>query len=52
MSPELVELAELRLAHPEMTLEELGKEMEPELSKSGVAHRMKKITDLTKKKVK
>lgn len=50
MSPELVALAEARLLHPEMTLEQLGKELTPELSKSGVAHRMKKITDLTKKK--
>ena len=50
MSPELIALAEARLQHPEMTLEQLGKEMDPELSKSGVAHRMKKITDLTKKR--
>lgn len=50
MSPELIALAEARLQHPEMTLEQLGKELTPELSKSGVAHRMKKITDLTKKK--
>lgn len=52
MTPELIALAEARLQHPEMTLEQLGQEMEPKLSKSGVAHRMKKITDLTKKKVK
>ncbi len=37
-------LAELRLENPECTLEELGKMLSPKLSKSGVAHRMKKIT--------
>lgn len=50
MSDDLISLAEIRLFYPEMTLEELGKEMTPNLSKSGVAHRMKKIIDLTKKK--
>ncbi|MBQ4629152.1 MAG: DNA-binding protein WhiA [Clostridia bacterium] len=52
MSPDLIKLAEVRLENPEMTLEELGKQLDPVLSKSGVAHRMKKITDMTKKKVK
>ncbi len=47
---DLVEIAELRLQHPEMNLEELGKLSDPVLSKSGVAHRMKKIIDLTKKR--
>jgi DNA-binding protein WhiA len=50
VSSELVELAETRLAFPDLTLEELGKKMTPVLSKSGVAHRMKKLIDLTKKR--
>ena len=50
VSPDLILLAETRLAHPEMTLEELGKQITPPLSKSGVAHRMKKLIDLTKKR--
>lgn len=37
-------LAELRLENPEATLEDLGKMLSPKISKSGVAHRMKKIT--------
>lgn len=47
--PDLIQLAELRLNHPEMNLEELGKQLTPALSKSGVAHRMRKIIELTKK---
>lgn len=47
---DLVSLAETRLAYPDDTLEELGKKMTPSLSKSGVAHRMKKLIELTKKR--
>lgn len=48
--PELIAVAEIRLANPDSNLEELGKKMNPPLSKSGVAHRMKKITELTRKR--
>ncbi len=39
----LKEIANLRLANPEMTLLELGQLLKPPISKSGVNHRMKKI---------
>jgi cell division protein WhiA len=36
-------LAELRLQHPEASLQELGELLEPPLGKSGVNHRMRKL---------
>lgn len=50
VSPELIALAETRLANPDANLEELGKKLSPPLSKSGVAHRMKKLTELIRKR--
>ena len=50
VSSELVALAETRLSYPDDTFEELGKKLSPALSKSGVAHRMKKLIELTKKR--
>ena len=44
----LKEIAQLRLENPESSLEELGKMLEPPISKSGVNHRMKKIEEFTK----
>lgn len=38
-----VEIAELRLANPELNLAELGQLVVPALSKSGASHRMRKI---------
>ncbi len=38
--------AELRLAHPQMNLSELGMLHEPHISKSGVSHRLKKISEI------
>lgn len=44
--PETVrELAELRLKNPDATLEELGKMLQPPLSKSGAAHRMRQLKE-------
>ena len=40
---ELREVALLRLKHKDLSLSELGKLMQPPLSKSGVNHRMKKL---------
>ncbi len=45
---QLLDLARARLDHPEMTLVQLGQAMEPPLTKSGVAHRMRKIMQLAK----
>jgi len=38
--------AELREAHPELTLSELGLRMSPPISKSGMYHRMNKIIEI------
>lgn len=38
--------AEARLAYPEVSLKELGTLMEPEVSKSGINHRMRKLEEL------
>ena len=43
------ELAKLRLNNPDISLAELGKMLNPSISKSGVNHRMKKIEDLANK---
>lgn len=44
----LRELAQLRLAHPEMSLSELGNSLAKPLSRSGVNHRLKKLTELAR----
>ena len=43
---ELREVAALRKSNKDLSLEELGKKLVPQLSKSGVNHRMKKIIDI------
>lgn len=45
---DLKELAQLRIDNPEMTLAELGASLTKPLSRSGVNHKLKKLTDLTK----
>ena len=42
----LAQTAKIRLAYPEATLKELGELMEPPLGKSGVNHRLKRLSDL------
>ncbi|UQS81677.1 DNA-binding protein WhiA [Bombilactobacillus folatiphilus] len=51
LPPKLQEIAELRLAHPEMSLTELG-QLVPSgaISKSGINHRLRKLNDLIKAK--
>ena len=39
-------IAELRLEHPDVSLQELGTLLDPPLGKSGVNHRMRKIMDI------
>ena len=46
LDPHLLELADLRLENPEASLNELGKMLTSELSRSGVNHRLKKISEL------
>lgn len=43
---DLREVALLRLKYKDMSLSELGKQMNPPLSKSGVNHRLKKLMDM------
>ncbi|MDD3254171.1 MAG: DNA-binding protein WhiA [Lachnospiraceae bacterium] len=42
----LQEIAELRLSRPEATLKELGEALDPPVGKSGVNHRLRKLSDL------
>ena len=49
LSPKLQETAQARLDHPELGIEELGKLMNPPLSKSGVNNRLRKIEEIAKK---
>lgn len=46
LSGPLREIAELRLAHPEASLKELGEMCRPPIGKSGVAHRMRQLIRL------
>lgn len=43
LSPELKELALLRINNPELSLKELGEQLTPPLGRSGVNHRFQKI---------
>ena len=43
---ELLQLAKLRLENPEMSLRDLCESVEPPLSRSGVNHRLKKISEI------
>lgn len=47
---ELRELAELRYRNPEMSLRELGQNLSPPLSRSGVHHRLQRIVQIANKK--
>ncbi len=46
LSKGLAEIAELRLKHPEATLKELGMLLNPQVGKSGVNHRLRKLSEL------
>jgi DNA-binding protein WhiA len=46
LPPALAELAELRLANPEVSLRELGELADPPLTKSAVYHRVRRIEEL------
>ena len=43
LPPQLLETVKLRLAHPEVSLEELGQMCDPPVGKSGVNHRMRRL---------
>lgn len=42
----LRKVAELRLANPDLSLSEIGKLLDPPLTKSGVSHRLKRIMEI------
>jgi len=43
LPPALLQTAKLRLANPEVSLEELGRLCDPPVGKSGVNHRLRKL---------
>jgi hypothetical protein len=43
LPPQLQDLALLRLSHPEASLQELGRLLDPPLGKSGVNHRFRQL---------
>ncbi len=49
LTPQLRDMAEARLAHPEASLQELGDWLDPPVGKSGVHHRMTRIGEIAEK---
>ena len=45
----LREMAEVRLEYPESSLQELGRYLNPSVGKSGVNHRLRKLSELAEK---
>ncbi len=45
----LLEVAEIRLEYPELSLKELGEKLDPPIGKSGVNHRLRKIGEIAEK---
>ncbi len=46
LSDGLREMAEVRLNFPDATLQELGEQLDPPMGKSGVNHRLRKLSEL------
>ena len=46
LPPALLQTAKLRLQHPEASLEELGKLLDPPVGKSGVNHRLRRLEQM------
>ena len=46
LSENLSQIARLRLENPEVTLKELGEMLEPPIGKSGVNHRLRKLSEI------
>lgn len=49
LSPGLLEVAELRLEYPDVSLKELGTMLNPPVGKSGVNHRLRKLSEIAQK---
>lgn len=45
LPPELEELARMRIEHPEYSLRELGEALDPPLTRSGINHRLRRLTE-------
>ena len=45
LPPQLSEMAQVRLEHPEASLQELGEYLDPPIGKSGVNHRMRRLSE-------
>lgn len=48
LSPALLQVAELRLMYPEAPLKDLGEMLNPPVGKSGVNHRLRKLSEIAK----
>ena len=48
LPPQLEEIALLRLEHPDTSLQDLGRLLDPPLGKSGTNHRLKKISEMAR----
>lgn len=46
LNPQLKEIAQLRLDNPEMSLKQIGEQLKPPLSRSGVNHRIQTLLNL------
>ncbi|MBQ7919427.1 MAG: DNA-binding protein WhiA [Lachnospiraceae bacterium] len=49
LQPSLRQMAEVRLEYPEASLKELGELLDPKVGKSGVNHRLRKLSELAEK---
>ncbi len=49
LPPQLEEIAEVRLELPEAPLKELGENLDPPVGKSGVNHRLRKLSEMAEK---
>lgn len=49
LQPGLRQMAEVRLEYPEASLKELGELLDPKVGKSGVNHRLRKLSELAEK---
>ena len=49
LAPNLLETAEMRLAYPDIPLKELGAMLNPPVGKSGVNHRLRKLSEIAQR---
>ena len=49
LPPNLREMAEVRLEHPDATLSELGEYLSPKVGKSGVNHRLRRLSEIAER---